>query len=237
MAPTGSHRPASGRVRPSLARPARARPAGHAFDWQALDDHLAAVRACRLCPGVQPPPVAWRPDFAPRILLVGQAPGPREPIAGRPFAFTAGSRLFSWFERLGVPEDEFRRRVFIAAVLRCFPGRAPAGGDRVPAPAEIANCARHLERELQLLRPATVIPVGQLAIRRFLPAPAPLEERIGKLFPVTQAGMTFDVVPLPHPSGRSTWLVRRENQARLDQALTILAASRVWQETFGAHSA
>jgi uracil-DNA glycosylase len=203
------------------------------LDWAALDEHLARVRACRLCPRVQPPPVTWRPGVAPRMVLVGQAPGPREPIAGRPFAFTAGSRLFSWFERLGATEDEFRRRVFIAAVLRCFPGRAPAGGDRVPAPDEIANCSGHLARELEILRPLTVIPVGQLAISRFLPEPAPLDERVGQVFPVSQGGLKFEVVPLPHPSGRSTWLVRQENQELLDRALARLAASRGWRETFG----
>ncbi len=203
------------------------------FDWAALDDHLAVVRACRLCPRVQPPPVAWRPGVAPRIVLVGQAPGPREPVAGRPFAFTAGSRLFSWFERLGATEEEFRRRVFIAAVLRCFPGRAPAGGDRVPAPDEIANCSAHLERELHLIRPATVIPVGQLAISRFLPEPAPLQERVGRVFRVSRGpGLEFDVVPLPHPSGRSTWLVRQENQDLLEKALAQIAASRAWRQTF-----
>ena len=168
------------------------------------------------------------------MVLVGQAPGPREAARGRPFAFTAGARMFSWFERLGAPEPEFRRRVYIAAVLRCFPGRAPAGGDRVPAPDEIANCAPYLEREMQLIRPATVIAVGQLAIARFLPAPAPLGERVGRLFPVERGGLAFEVVPLPHPSGRSTWLVRPENRARLDQALAALAATRGWRDTFGA---
>ncbi|MBV8199988.1 MAG: uracil-DNA glycosylase [Acidobacteria bacterium] len=170
-------------------------------------------------------------------MLVGQAPGPREAARGRPFAFTAGTRLFSWFARLGAPEPEFRRRVYIAAVLRCFPGRAPAGGDRVPAPDEIANCAPYMERELQLIRPATVIAVGQLAIARFLPAPAPLGERVGRVFAVEHAALRFDLVPLPHPSGRSTWLVRPENQVRLEQALAALAATRGWRETFGGTAA
>ncbi len=166
------------------------------------------------------------------MMLVGQAPGPREAARGRPFAFTAGTRLFSWFARLGAPEAEFRRRVYIAAVLRCFPGRAPAGGDRVPAPDEIASCGRYLERELQLIRPATVIAVGQLAISRFLPDAAALGERVGRVFPIRRGALAFDLVPLPHPSGRSTWLVRPENQARLDQALAALAATRGWRETF-----
>lgn len=203
------------------------------FDWEALDRHLIEVRGCRKCPGVEPPPVAARPELRPRLMLVGQAPGPREVHLQRPFAHTAGTRLFSWFASLGVPEEEFRRRVWIGAVIRCFPGRAPQGGDRVPAPGEIANCAPYLERELRMIRPATVIALGQLAITKFLPETAPLKERVGQIFPVSREDLEFGVLPLPHPSGRSTWLVRPENQALLDRALELLAASPGWRETFG----
>ena len=202
-------------------------------DWEALDRHLAQVRGCRICPTVEPPPVAARPDFWPRLMLVGQAPGPKEVVLQRPFAYTAGSRLFQWFNKLGVPEDEFRRRVWMCAVIRCFPGRAPQGGDRVPNPLEIANCAPYLEQELQLIRPATVLAVGQLAIKKFLPENVPLQDRVGRTFPVVREELEFDVIPLPHPSGRSTWLVKKENQELLDRALELLRGSVGWQETFG----
>lgn len=202
-------------------------------DWEALDRHLAEVRGCRKCPTVEPPPVAARPETWPRVMLVGQAPGPREVVEQRPFAYTAGSRLFAWFAKLGVSEEEFRRRVWIGAVIRCFPGRAPQGGDRVPAPLEIANCAPYLEEEIRLIKPEIVLAVGQLAITKFLPEPAPLKERVGRVFEVSRGDVIFGVLPLPHPSGRSTWLVNRDNQALLDRALALLAESRGWRETFG----
>lgn len=201
--------------------------------WEALDRHLAQVRGCRICPTVEPPPVAARPDVWPRLMLVGQAPGPKEVVLQRPFAYTAGSRLFQWFNKLGVPEEEFRRRVWMCAVIRCFPGRAPQGGDRVPNPLEIANCAPYLEEELQLIRPATVLAVGQLAIKKFLPENVPLQERVGRAFPIVREELKFDVIPLPHPSGRSTWLVRKENQELLDRALELLRGSVGWRATFG----
>jgi uracil-DNA glycosylase len=182
---------------------------------------------------VEPPPIAARPEVWPRMMLVGQAPGPRERDLQRPFAFTAGSRLFTWFAQLGAPEEEFRRRVWIASTIRCFPGRAPQGGDRPPAPDEIANCSPWMERELAMIRPLTVMAVGQHAITRFVPEPAPLSERVGQVFRVTHGELELDVVPLPHPSGRSTWLVRPENQALLARALEGLAATRGWKETFG----
>jgi len=201
--------------------------------WEALDHHLVQVRGCRICPTVEPPPVAARPEVWPRLMLVGQAPGPKEVVLQRPFAYTAGSRLFAWFARMGVSEEEFRRRVWMCAVIRCFPGRAPQGGDRVPNPLEIANCAPYLEEEIRLIRPATVLAVGQLAIKKFLPENVPLQERVGRSFPVSRGDVAFDVIPLPHPSGRSTWLVRPENQALLDRALELVRESAGWRGMVG----
>ena len=56
---------------------------------------------------------------------------------------------------------------------------------------------------------------------------------MGRAFPVRHEAIEFDVIPLPHPSGRSTWLVRKENQELLDGALELLRGSVGWRETFG----
>ena len=96
-----------------------------------FEQHVTALAACRLCPNVLGTPVTG-PVRNARVMLVGQAPGPHELEQRRPFAYTAGRRLFAWFDRLGIGEEEFRRRVHIAAVIRCFPGKdAKSGGDRV----------------------------------------------------------------------------------------------------------
>jgi len=96
--------------------------------------HLETLYACRACPNVIGEPVTGAVANA-RVMLVGQAPGPHEVEDRRPFAYTAGRRLFSWFAQFGVSEELFRARVHIAAVIRCFPGRdEKAGGDRVPSP-------------------------------------------------------------------------------------------------------
>jgi uracil-DNA glycosylase len=134
-----------------------------------LQKHLAALHAGERCPQMHRPSVVGR-EVASRILLVGQAPGDKEPLLGRPFAWTAGKTLFKWFAAsLGWTEDEVRERIYFAAVCRCFPGKNPRGGDRVPAPDEIENCSHWLEREFELLRPTLVLPVGKLAITQFLP--------------------------------------------------------------------
>ena len=109
------------------------------------------------------------------VLLLGQAPGSREIEQHRPFCWTAGRTLFGWFAGIGLDEARFRRLVYMSAVCRCWPGRLPRGGDRVPARDEIDTCARWWRRELQLVRPRLVIPVGRLAIGRFM-AVARLDE-------------------------------------------------------------
>ena len=170
------------------------------------------------------PPVVVGRAVASRIILVGQAPGDKEPKLGRPFAWTAGKTLFKWFHgALGWTEDEVRDRVYFAAVCRCFPGKNPTGGDRVPAPDEITNCAGWLDREFELLRPALVLPVGKLAIAQFLP-PAPLADTIGKTFRVTRAGHAADCIPLPHPSGASPWHRMEPGKTLLHSALALVAA-------------
>src|ERR1019366_2814913 len=84
----------------------------------------AELAACRACPNMVGP-VVHGPPVVSRVLLIGQAPGPREGSFGRPFAWTAGKTMFKWFEEsLGVDEATFRARVYMAAVARCFPGKA-----------------------------------------------------------------------------------------------------------------
>jgi uracil-DNA glycosylase len=157
------------------------------------------------------------------MLLVGQAPGDREPLLGRPFAWTAGKQLFKWFAPLGLDEAQFRARVYIAAVCRCFPGKLPRGGDRVPLPAEIAQCRPWLEREIEILAPRLIVPVGRLAIEQFLPA-RPLLEQIGRRHSIERAGRRIDVIPLPHPSGASTWPRQEPGKTLTGTALQLIAA-------------
>ena len=185
----------------------------------AFTEHLAILGSCRACANVFGTPVTGA-VWGARVMLVGQAPGPHEVEDRRPFAYTAGKRLFSWFP---VGEDEFRKRVHIAAVIRCFPGRDPkSGGDRVPNDEEIANCGAHLDREIRLLEPELVIAVGTLAAQQLLGQSA-LKDVVGRKHRATRAGKSFDVVVLPHPSGRSTWLNKPANAALLKKSLRLIA--------------
>jgi uracil-DNA glycosylase len=176
---------------------------------------------------MQSTPVIGNPVVS-RVLLVGQAPGPREPDIGKPFAWTAGKMLFKWFAQIGIDEEAFRGRIYMAAVCRCFPGKRPGGGDRVPDPDEIENCSGWLNAELAMLKPKLVIAVGKLAIQRFTPV-GKLDQVVGSLHRVKYNGMSFDLAPLPHPSGASTWQHVQPGKTLLPRALALIAAHSAWK--------
>jgi len=195
-----------------------------------LDCHVAALRRCRRCPHMHAPVVSGGAVVS-RVILVGQAPGDKEPVLGRPFAWTAGRKMFRWFhEHAGVDEATFRARIYMAAVCRCFPGKKATGGDRVPALDEIANCSGWLKAEFEMLRPGLVIAVGKLAIQQFMTC-GKLDAVVGQSFPLTYAGQKFDLVPLPHPSGASPWPHQMPGRLLLPRALALIAQHPAWKKS------
>ena len=175
----------------------------------------AEIRACTRCAdaGFIPrafPVVAGRASD--RVMIVGQAPGAVELTTGLPFSGRAGAELRRWLARAGIDEDHLPYRT---SITKCFPGKAASGaGDRKPSPPEIANCASWLAREIALVDPRILLPVGQLVIERFI-GKVPLGDVIG----TTRREGERVLIPLPHPSGASRWLNQPANRALLDRAL------------------
>lgn len=172
------------------------------------------------------------------ILLVGQAPGPVEIDQSRPFAGRAGRQLMRWLIRAGFrDEDDARDRIYMTAMTTCFPGRrADGAGDRRPSAAEVALCAPWLDAAIALLSPRLIIPIGSLALERFVPGRR-LDAVIGEAY--TAGGGRCEgapreapvLLPLPHPSGQSRWLNDPARVALLDRAILRLASLITWAES------
>jgi uracil-DNA glycosylase len=147
--------------------------------------------------------------------LFGQAPGIVEGEERLPWRGRAGQALRRWLE---LDEDTFYATFYCASVTRCYPGRAPSGrGDRTPTPREQDLCEFWRDWELELLRPQLIVTVGGLALRRMLGV-AQLTDAIGERF--ERDGVP--VVPLPHPSGASSWPNVPANRRRLELALGLV---------------
>lgn len=195
-----------------------------------LKAHQEKLKVCQNCKTMQGTPVVGNP-VASKVLLLGQAPGVHEAEHNKPFAWQAGKTLFSWFAQVGVDEAAFRTKVYMAAVCRCYPGKAKSGGDRLPSRSEIKNCNTWLETELDLLKPALIIPIGKLAISRFLTFKK-LTDVIGQSFSQTIHANPVCVIPLPHPSGVSSWPRTEPGKTLLQDALTQLANNTAWIHNF-----
>jgi uracil-DNA glycosylase len=182
------------------------------------------MRACSVCQQqgywVQPPAVTQGVHTA-RMMTIGQAPGITEVEVGRPFNAGSGKRLFEWLAQAGIEEDWFRTTQYMTSVTKCYPGRQPSGsGDRVPSRAEQKLCRPFLNRELALVQPEVIIPIGRLAISLFFDSSQKLDEIIGREKQIESGAW---VIPLPHSSGASRWHQSADNRALIEQAIDLIA--------------
>jgi uracil-DNA glycosylase len=164
-------------------------------------------------------PLESLPVIAPgegqRAYLFGQAPGIVEGQERRPWRGRAGQTLRRW---LAMDEDEFYETFYCASVTRCFPGKPPSGrGDRTPTPVEQQLCEFWCDQELKLLRPPLIVTVGGLAARRLLGVTS-VTESVGVRYELGDAV----AIPLPHPSGASSWLNVPANKERVAAAVELV---------------
>jgi uracil-DNA glycosylase len=175
-------------------------------------------RICRAC-AEEGFPLESLPIVQPyegqRAYVFGQAPGVVEGQERLPWRGRAGRTLRRW---LDLDEEAFYATFYCASVTRCYPGKAPSGrGDRTPTPREQELCSFWRDWELRLIRPGLIVPVGGLAARRLLGLKS-VTECVGSRFELDDAV----AIPLPHPSGASSWLNNPANRARVTEAVGLI---------------
>lgn len=201
------------------------------FPINELVKHQQKLSQCAQCPEMIQPVIIGKPVLT-SIMSIGQAPGIHEGKVQRPFGWTAGKTLFQWFESIGVDEKMFRQHIYMAAVCRCFPGKNPkGGGDRVPNKKEIEACSHWLEQEYQIIQPKLLIPIGRLAIEQYLDFKV-LTDVVGQRHTKALGGSDIDIIPLPHPSGLSTWFRKDPGKSLLQDALELIDGHSVWRKAF-----
>jgi DNA polymerase len=178
----------AGRTAPSTQRSARATaqaPGDVArrmhiatLGWGELKATVANCRSCGLADsrtqtvfGVGHTQAQW--------LLVGEAPGEQEDIRGEPFVGAAGQLLDQMLRAIGLSradEGAPEQRVFIVNTLKCRPPR-----NRNPSDEELAQCAPHLQRQVELLRPRIVLAMGRFAVQALLQTNEPIGRLRGRV--------------------------------------------------------
>jgi DNA polymerase len=186
------------------------RRADAAVDWA---DLTARVRGCVACPELVEQRTHVVVGDAPagaRLLLMGEAPGATEDETGRPFVGRSGQLLDRLLGEVGVARSD-------VAVLNTAKCRPP--GNRPPSTTESRRCRGWTERQLALLAPDVVVPLGLSATRWFL-GPTTLSAVRGRVHDV--AGRR--VLPTFHPSAALRWGPGGEPEQLLRADLALAAS-------------
>ena len=142
-------------------------------------------------------PVVGEGNHQAKILFCGEAPGLNEAKTGRPFCGAAGNILDELLNSVGIE----RKSVYIANILK---DRPP--GNRDPQPEEIKACAPYLERQIEIIKPKVICPLGRYSMR-FLMEKYGLKEKIepiskihGRVFEVKDLFQKIEIIPFYHPA-------------------------------------
>jgi len=135
------------------------------------------------------------------------------------------SSLNAWLYTIGITDQIIKDNFFYSALVDYFPG-LKGHSHRIPTPQEITKERDRLEYTMKSFSPEIVVPIGRLSIAHCLSQDVqPLIGIIGKAFladPYKLLDRELPIVPLPHPSGASTWHYKKENKMLLTKALQLL---------------
>jgi DNA polymerase len=122
------------------------------------------------------------------MLFIGEAPGEQEDLQGRPFVGAAGRLLNQLLNSIGLRRED----VYITNIVKCRP---PA--NRPPHIDEVSACSSYLDRQMKLIKPKIVCPMGNVALRSFTGKDVPISRAHGQLISNAKSHLVF---PLYHPA-------------------------------------
>ena len=165
-----------------------------ASSLQILREEAAHCRACPLWKNATQTVFGEGPAHA-QAVLVGEQPGDKEDISGKPFVGPAGQMLDRALEEAGID----RRRVYVTNAVKHFKF-VPRGKIRLhqkPTTGEIKACRQWYERELAAIKPALVVAMGATAAQSVFGKITPINKNRGRLIDL-EGGITALVTM--HPS-------------------------------------
>jgi uracil-DNA glycosylase family 4 len=157
---------------------------------QNLADIAREVAACTACAlhRERRNTVPGEGAVEPLVMIIGEGPGAEEDRSGKPFVGKAGIYLDRWLAAIGLDR---RSNCFIGNIVKCRPP-----GNRDPLPGESASCLPYLKRQIQILKPKTILTLGRIATQILCGR----TEGIGRLRGQELDYLGIPVVATYHPS-------------------------------------
>lgn len=160
-----------------------------ALQGESLDSVTAALQGCQRCKlsKTRTHIVVGEGNPKARMVFVGEGPGEKEDLSGRPFVGRAGQLLDKMIEALGLS----RQDVYICNVVKCRPPE-----NRNPEPDEIAACDGFLKRQIRAIQPQVIVTLGKFASQTLLKTETPISQLRGNFFDYEGSQM----IPTYHPA-------------------------------------
>lgn len=158
---------------------------------------MSSVENCRKCDlwKTRKKPVFGEGSIDTDILFVGEAPGYNEDLQGRPFVGKAGKILDELLKSIGLHRSE----IYIANLLKCRPPE-----NRSPLKTEIDACAEHLDKQIEIIQPKIIVPMGNFACSYIFEKFGLKYDKIsnvhGKIFQINTIFGNVKIIPMYHPA-------------------------------------
>ncbi len=161
-----------------------------------IKDEVVNCRKCSLYK-TRTYPVIGEGNHQAKIMFIGEAPGFQEDKTGRPFCGAAGKILDELLESVEIKRED----VYIANLLKDRPPN-----NRDPQKEEIEACVPYLERQIEIIKPEVICPLGRYSMK-FLMERFGLKDEIepiskihGKVFEAKTLFQKLKIIPFYHPA-------------------------------------
>jgi len=155
------------------------------------------IKTCRKCPlgELRTNAVPGSGSYEAKIMFVGEAPGYWEDQKGLPFVGRAGKVLDELLAGIGLKREE----VYITNVVKCRPPN-----NRDPTEEEINACSPYLDKQIDIIRPKIIVPLGRHSmtyiLKKFSFEPEPISKIHGKIFEARTLFGKIVIMPMYHPA-------------------------------------
>lgn len=140
-------------------------------------------------------PVLGEGNLNARIMFIGEAPGKKEDELGRPFVGKAGRIFDEMLDSIKLSRDD----VYISNILKCRPPK-----NRNPLKSEIEKCSKFIDKQIEIINPEIIVPMGNYAIKfifnKFKLKLEKINRIHGKIFLVNSSFYRLKIIPIYHPA-------------------------------------
>ena len=159
----------------------------------AIDNIKESIKNCKKCGlhKIRNNPVIGEGALNTSIMFIGEAPGKNEDDSGKPFIGRAGKILQKMLLSINLNRED----IYITNIIKCRPPK-----NRDPSKSEISLCSSYIEKQIKLINPKLIVPLGRIAISYIFEKFDIPFEKINSIHGKVFAKEDYKIIPIYHPA-------------------------------------